>query len=74
MLNNNLANIHHIKQYTREKYMEDGRKLLLLMDIATNSVIRYEELLETVHHIEYIEISPTLLVKYAHGAREKEIF
>ena len=54
MLNNNLANIHHIKQYTREKYMEYGRKLLLLMDIVTNSVIRYEELLETVHYIEYI--------------------
>ena len=54
--------------------MEDGRRLLLLMDIVTNSVISYEELLETVHHIEYIEISPTLLVKYAYGAREKEIF
>lgn len=65
MLNNNLANVHHIKQYTKEKYENDGRKLLIIMDKSTNSVIQYEKLLESVQHAEFIEVSPALLVRYA---------
>src|SRR5699024_7421579 len=74
MLNNNLANIHHIKQYTREKYMADGRKLLILVEKSTNGVIQYEKLMESVHHAEFIEISPSMIVEYAHRASRKETF
>lgn len=71
MLNNNLANIHHIKQYTREKYMADGRKLLILVEKSTNGVIQYEKLMESVHHTQFIEVSPFMIMEYAYRSSRK---
>lgn len=60
MIDHNLTNIHFIKNYSKERYLEDGRKILLLH----TGLFDYEKLLSDIHHIEYLSIDGNDLLNY----------
>lgn len=60
MLDHDLTHIHFIKRYTRERYKQDGRKILLL----TMDLINYREILEGIDHVKYIEIETNEFMNY----------
>src|SRR5699024_5194432 len=62
MLDNDLEKLQTIRNYRKERYELDGRKLL----IVTNMGNRYPNLLEDIHHIDYLHITHEEIVDYFH--------
>lgn len=62
MLDYNLTNLYHIRNYTNERYNEDGRKVLLLSDSKRN--VNYQKILEGIGHVEYLYIDVDDLMNY----------
>src|SRR5699024_3110829 len=52
MLNNDLRKLNTIRYYRKERYEEDGRRVL----IATNIEETYPKLLSDIHHIDYLHV------------------
>jgi len=62
MLDYNLTNLYHIRNYTNERYKEDGRKVLLLSDSKRN--VNYQKILEGIGHVEYLYVDVEDLMNY----------
>lgn len=60
MLDHNLTNLHFIKNYTKERYEQDGRKILLLR----TDLIDYKDYLAGIHHVEYMEVNTNEFMNY----------
>lgn len=60
MVDHNLTNIHFIKNYSKERYLEDGRKIMLLH----TGLFDYEKLLSDIQHILFIKIDGNDLLNY----------
>lgn len=53
LLDNDLKKIYEIRQYRKEYYETDGRKVLVYVMDQLREI--HEELLKDVHHVEYLE-------------------
>lgn len=62
LLDTDLVKVYNIKQYRKEMYELDGRKVLLVTTPNTRDM--HEQLLEEIHHIDYLEIDSGDLVDY----------
>lgn len=61
MLDHNLSNIHHIHQYTNERYERSGKRLLLL----TDGTVNYPEFLRgNTSFIDFLQIDNRSLMAY----------
>lgn len=60
MIDHNLTNIHFINSYSKERYLEDGRRILLLH----TGLLDYEKLLSEIQHILFIHIDGNDLLNY----------
>lgn len=52
LMDTDLRKIYDVKQYRREIYQRTGRKVLVLTHIRS----KHEELLNMIHHVEYLDI------------------
>ena len=62
MLDYDLTNLHRIRNYTKERFGTDGRKVLLLSDSRKN--VNYEKILGKMDHVEYLYIDVNDFMKY----------
>ena len=60
-LGNDITIIPKIQRYTKERYENDGREVLLV----SNKSINYQEIFKNVHHIHYISESASDIMSYA---------
>ena len=59
LMDTDLKKIFAIKQYRKEKYEQDGRKVLVLSQIE-----QHRDWLSDIHHIDYVDVIPTELSEY----------
>lgn len=64
LLDTDLKKIFNLLRYRKEKYAEDGRKLLVLSQIAF-----HKELLEEIRHIDYLETGPNQVMSYLNNLK-----
>ncbi|WP_199860702.1 replication-relaxation family protein [Oceanobacillus damuensis] len=55
LLDTDLVKIYNMKRYRKEDYEMDGRKVLVITEPHLKSI--HHKLLESVHHIDYMEIT-----------------
>lgn len=69
LLDTDLMKIYSLKRYRKELFARDGRKVVVL----THMKQVHEEMLKTVHHIDYVEIHPQEIALPNMAASEGEI-
>lgn len=62
LLDTDLVKVYNIKQYRKEMYELDGRKVLVVTTSNTRAL--HEQLLASIHHVDYLEIDTGDLVDY----------
>lgn len=60
LLDNDLKKIYQIKNYRKEHYETDGRRVL----VVTHMKETHKELLQYIHHIDYLEIDYSEIQEY----------
>ena len=74
LLDNDLMKIHDLKYYRKEDYERDGRKVLVLTSNADFHLNFHKQILDHVHHIDYLSIDPKQVVTYANLISDKSLF
>ncbi|WP_262173255.1 replication-relaxation family protein [Saccharococcus sp. Marseille-Q5394] len=62
LLDTDLVKIYNVRQYRKEMYELDGRKVLLITTSMTRPM--HEQLLGEIHHVDYLEIDSRKLIDY----------
>lgn len=62
LFDTDLAEIYNNRQYRKEIYELDGRKVLVITTSMTRHM--HEQLLGEIHHIEYLEIDSGDFIDY----------
>ncbi|MEK5069598.1 replication-relaxation family protein [Sporosarcina sp. FSL K6-1508] len=62
LLDTDLVKVYNIKQYRKEMYELDGRKVLIVTTSNTRKM--HEQLLEEIYHVDYLEIDTGDLIDY----------
>ncbi|KRG13890.1 hypothetical protein ACA30_13200 [Virgibacillus soli] len=65
LLDTDLKKVFNMRQYRKEKYMQDGRHLLVLTQNGF-----HRELLEEIRHVDYLEVHPREVDEYLERSGE----
>ncbi|QKY69422.1 replication-relaxation family protein [Lentibacillus sp. CBA3610] len=70
LLDTDVVKIKHILQYRKDRYERDGRKVLILTHPGLRP--KHEELLEHVHHVEFLDVSTDFMHRAFTKSNERE--
>jgi len=65
LLNNDLMKIYDIKNYRKEDFERDGKKMLVLTSNANFHMYYHKQMLSDIQHIEYITADLKEVVAYS---------
>lgn len=63
LLDNDLMKMLNILSYRKEEYERDGRKILALTSASNFHISLHRQLLEGIHHIEYLGVNASAVTK-----------